>query len=200
VRVLDYDLLAISHTAPTLTVQRTLSAVTGSALRVATGRAKCTSLPCTLALAQDDRPQNEAVMDRKSPLHMHRLAPFAEHAYALLRVVAGAMFMFHGVQKVLGVLGEMQPVGSQLWIGGVLELVCGAAIALGLFTRLAAFLASGVMAVAYIQFHWKFQFGAAFFPAVNQGELAVLYCFVFLYIACKGGGRCSLDNRRPRVS
>jgi putative oxidoreductase len=126
---------------------------------------------------------------------MNPLAMFAEPAYALLRIVAGAMFAFHGVQKVFGVLGEKEAVGTQLWIGGVLELVCGVAIALGLFTRLAAFLASGMMAVAYFQYHWKFQLGAAFFPAVNQGELAVLYCFVFLYIACKGPGRCSLDNR-----
>jgi len=121
------------------------------------------------------------------------LASFAEHAYALLRIVAGAMFLFHGLQKVFGVLSEQQPpVGSQLWIGGVLELVCGTAIALGVFTRLAAFLASGTMAVAYFQFHWKFQLDAAFFPTVNEGELAVLYCFVFLYLACRGGGRWSL--------
>jgi len=136
-------------------------------------------------------------MDRSSPLYLNRLAPLAEHTYALLRIIAGALFMFHGVQKVFGILGDQQPMGSQLWIGGVIELLCGAAIALGLFTRLAAFLASGMMAVAYFQFHWKFQFDAAFFPAVNKGELAVLYCFLFLYIACKGGGRCSLDNRRP---
>ena len=125
------------------------------------------------------------------------LSPFAEHAYALLRIVAGAMFAFHGVQKVLGLLTEQQPpVGSQLWIGGALELVCGLAIALGFFTRVAAFLASGTMAVAYFQFHWKFQFDSAFFPIVNRGELAVLYSFVFLYLACRGSGRWSLDGRR----
>jgi putative oxidoreductase len=135
-------------------------------------------------------------MDRTAPKFLHVLAPFAEHAYALLRVVAGAMFTFHGVQKIFGVLTDEQPpVGSQLWIGGVLELVCGAAIALGLFTRVAAFVASGMMAVAYFQFHWDFQLDAGFFPTVNGGELAVLYCFLFLYIACKGPGRCSLDNR-----
>ena len=137
-------------------------------------------------------------MDRTSSSPLRRvLAPFTEHAYSLLRVVAGAMFLFHGFQKIFGVLTDHQPaVGSQLWIGGVLELVCGAAIALGLFTRLAAFLASGMMAVAYSQFHWKFQFDAGFLPAVNKGELAVLYCFLFLYVACKGGGVWSLDSRR----
>jgi putative oxidoreductase len=125
------------------------------------------------------------------------LSPFAERAYALLRIVAGAMFALHGVQKLFGVLTEHQPpVGSQLWIGGVIELLCGAAIALGLLTRWAAFLASGTMAVAYFQFHWKFQLDSAFFPVVNQGELAVLYCFTFLYVACKGAGICSVDGRK----
>ena len=126
------------------------------------------------------------------------LTPFAERAYALLRIVSGALFSFHGVQKVFGVLAEHQPpVGSQIWIGGVLELVCGAAIALGLFTPLAAFLASGMMAVAYIQFHWKFQMGAAFLPAINEGEPAVIYCFLFLFLACKGNGRFGLGGERP---
>ena len=130
----------------------------------------------------------------KSPL-----APITERAYAMLRVVAGAMFMFHGLQKIFGILAEHQPpVGSQMWIGGIFELVCGIAIAVGIFTRSAAFLASGVMAVAYIQFHWKFSFDAGFFPIVNHGELAVLYCFAFFYMACKGGGVWSLDAARRK--
>jgi len=111
------------------------------------------------------------------------------------------MLMCHGLQKLFGVLGGQQPaVGSQLWLGGVLELSCGAAIALGLFTPLAAFLASGMMAVAYIQFHWKLQFDSAFFPVVNRGELAVLYCFVFLYVACRGSGPWALDGALRRGS
>jgi putative oxidoreductase len=126
-----------------------------------------------------------------------RPSSVAETAYALLRIVAGAMFTFHGVQKIFGVLTDQQPpIGSQMWIGGLLELICGIAIALGLFTSLAAFVASGMMAVAYFQFHWKFQLDTAFFPAVNQGELAVLYCFVFLYVATRGSGSCSLDARK----
>jgi putative oxidoreductase len=126
---------------------------------------------------------------------MKQLARFTDHAYALMRIVAGFMFTFHGAQKVLGVLAEMQPaIGSQIWIGGVIELVGGLAIMLGLGTRWAAFICSGEMAVAYFQFHWKFQMGAAFFPGVNKGELAVLYCFVFLLIACKGAGIWSLDK------
>ena len=124
------------------------------------------------------------------------LSPRVDVAYTLLRVFAGLMFAFHGMQKVLGVLSPMQPpVGSQLWIGGVIELVCGLAIAAGFLTRWTAFLASGTMAVAYIQFHWKLKFGSAFFPAVNQGELALVYCFLFLFIACRGAGPHSVDAK-----
>lgn len=126
---------------------------------------------------------------------MKELAKHQNQAYAFLRIVAGFMFSFHGAQKVLGVLAETQPViGSQIWIGGLIELVGGLAIMLGLGTRWAAFICSGEMAVAYFQFHWKFQMGTAFFPIVNKGELAALYCFVFFLIACKGAGIWSLDR------
>jgi putative oxidoreductase len=121
----------------------------------------------------------------------------AEPAYTLLRIVAGLMFAFHGAQKLFGVLTKFQPpVGSQLWFGGIIELVTGIAIAAGIFTTLAAFLASGTMAVAYVQFHWKLGAGARFLPAVNQGELAILYSLVFLYIACRVGGKWSVDRLR----
>ena len=90
-------------------------------------------------------------------------------------------------------------VGSQLWFGGVIELVCGALIAVGLLTRLAALLASGTMAVAYIQFHWKFDFARSnWLPVINHGELAVLYSFVFLFIASRGGGCVSIDKKRQK--
>jgi putative oxidoreductase len=127
---------------------------------------------------------------------MKRLAKYGDHAYALMRIMAGFLFSFHGAQKVLGLLTQMQPpVGSQLWIGGVIELVGGTLIMLGLGTRIAAFIASGEMAVAYFQFHWKFQLGTMFFPIVNKGELAALYCFVFLYIATRGGVKWCLDKK-----
>lgn len=127
------------------------------------------------------------------------LGPKADVAYALLRIVAGLMFAFHGVQKVFGYLSEKRPpTGSQVWIGGVMELVCGLAIAAGAATVWAAFLASGEMAVAYVQFHWKLQGGANLFPAINKGELALLYAFLFLFIACRGGGLWSLDAARRR--
>src|SRR5512136_3326227 len=108
---------------------------------------------------------------------MKLLQKYADHAYALMRIVTGSMFLFHGAQKIFGVLAEMQPpVGSQLWIGGIIELLGGLAVMLGFQTRVAAFLCSGMMAVAYVQFHWKFQMGAQIFPALNKGELAALYC------------------------
>ena len=118
-------------------------------------------------------------------------------AFTLLRVVAGLMFTFHGVQKILGILSEFKPpVGSQLWVGGLIELITGPLIALGLFTPCAAFLASGTMAVAYVQFHWKLDFGSHFLPGVNKGELALLYSVLFFFIACHGAGPWSVDGRR----
>lgn len=124
------------------------------------------------------------------------LSPISEVAFVMLRVVSGILFAFHGYQKLFG--PQPPPTGSQIWIGGVIELVCGLLIALGLGTVYAAFLASGTMAVAYVQFHWKLQMGEAFFPAVNKGELAVVYCFLFFYFACRGAGRYSLDASLKR--
>jgi putative oxidoreductase len=117
------------------------------------------------------------------------LGPKSEAAYVFLRIVSGLLFAFHGFQKLFGVMTDFRPpVGSQLWVGGLIELVAGLAIAGGVFTAWAAFLASGTMAVAYTQFHWKLAFDAGFFPGVNKGELALLYSVLFLYIACHGGG------------
>jgi putative oxidoreductase len=123
------------------------------------------------------------------------LSPYTETAYVALRVVSGLDFAFHGLQKLFGVLTDRAlPVLSQLWVGGVIELVGGTLIALGLFTRCAAFVASGTMAVAYTQFHWKLHFDQNFFPAINKGELALTYAFLFLFIACRGPGRASLAS------
>lgn len=126
---------------------------------------------------------------------MKVLQKYADYAYFLLRVITGIMLAFHGTQKLFGIFSAVQPpVGSQLWIGGIIELVGGLAVVLGFQTRLAAFLCSGMMLVAYVQFHWKFQFGPEFFPAINKGELALLYCFVFFLIACRGGVKWCLDK------
>ena len=131
------------------------------------------------------------------------LNPFADKAYALLRIVAGLMFSFHGMQKILGLLNDhaKPELGTQMWFGGIIELVAGLAIAIGLFTRCAAFVASGTMAVAFFQFHLA---GSTLLgikkilPGTNGGELAVLYCFLFLYLACKGAGPCSIDSKREK--
>jgi putative oxidoreductase len=123
------------------------------------------------------------------------LKKYTDYVYALMRIIVGFLFAFHGAQKILGVFSLSQPpVGSQLWFGGIIELLGGLAIMLGFQTRIAAFICSGMMAVAYFQFHWKLQMGAKFFPAINQGELAVIYCFVFLFIACRGGVKWRLDK------
>jgi len=127
---------------------------------------------------------------------MNQLSKYTDQAYALMRIVAGFMYSFHGAQKILGFLSDFQPaIGSQLWFGGLIELICGLLVMVGFRTRWAAFLASGEMAVAYFQFHWKFQLGPKFFPTINKGELAALYCFVFLFIACRGGAIWCLDKK-----
>jgi putative oxidoreductase len=116
----------------------------------------------------------------------------------LLRVVAGSMFFCHGLPKILGVLSDKptQPPGSQLWIGGVIELMCGALITLGLVTRFAAFLASGTMAVAYFQFHFKGNWADHnWLPMINKGELALLYAVVFLFLCARGAGPLSIDRK-----
>jgi putative oxidoreductase len=138
-------------------------------------------------------------------MNARALAASAAHlevpAYAALRIVAGAMFTFHGAQKILGWFAAHPgpAMGTQLWLGGVIELVAGALIALGLFTRAAAFLAAGTMAVAYTQFHWKLDLtNFAWLPIVNKGELAALYCFVFLFVVARGPGAVSVDAARRR--
>jgi putative oxidoreductase len=113
--------------------------------------------------------------------------------YAALRIIAGAMFACHALPKLFGVFGDPVPVGSQFWVGGIIELVTGLAIALGLGTRIAAFLASGQMAVAYFQFHVDFD-PKQILPITNGGDDTVLYCFVFLFVCMRGPGAASFDR------
>lgn len=121
------------------------------------------------------------------------LGPFTESVYALMRIVAGFMFAMHGAQKLFGAFGgKVQPVASMAGMAGVIELVCGLLIMVGLFAGLAAFLASGEMAAAYFMMHQP-QGG---WPIQNQGELAALYAFVFLFIAARGSGIWSVDAAR----
>jgi putative oxidoreductase len=117
---------------------------------------------------------------------------------AILRIVTGLLFVEHALIKLAGFppggKPGLQDVGSFLWIAGVIELVTGGLVTLGLFTRLAAFIAAGEMAVAYWMVHAKM----GFYPAVNMGEAAVLFCFVFLYLAAAGPGAWSVDGVRRR--
>jgi len=112
-----------------------------------------------------------------------------------MRIVAGAMFTLHGTQKIFGWFAQHETAfASQMWFGGMIELICGLLLVVGFQTRISAFLSSGTMAVAYIQFHWGFELGANILPLVNHGDGAVLYSFLFLYIASKGAGKWSLDK------
>ena len=117
---------------------------------------------------------------------------YESQTYALLRIVAGFLLLWHGMQKLFGFPGEM-PSGVPpfiIWIAGPIELVGGALVMIGLFTRWAAFLASGLLAAAY----WMAHGPKGILPILNGGELAVLYCFVFLFIASRGSGIWSVDG------
>ena len=117
---------------------------------------------------------------------------YAPQVYALMRVVFGFLFIFHGLQKIFGIFGgRTAELLSLRGLAGVIELVAGALIMIGWFTRPAAFIASGEMAVAYFLSHYP----AGFWPIQNRGELAALYCFAFLYIAARGAGPFSVDKR-----
>lgn len=122
------------------------------------------------------------------------LAPFRGHIYALLRIAVGLLFFLHGLPKLFGGFGRPAPAElmSQMGLAGIIEVIGGAMIALGLFTSPVAFLASGQMAVAYFQAHAP----RGPWPIMNGGELAALFCFVFLYLAAVGSGKWSLDAIR----
>ncbi len=127
------------------------------------------------------------------------LSEWRSHALGVLRIVSGLLFLEHGTGKLLGFpdLTAVPPFLSLPWWGGVLELAGGLLLTVGLFTRPVAFLLSGEMAVAYFVAHAP----RSFFPAVNGGDAAVLYCFVFLYLVFAGPGRWSLDEwRRARFT
>jgi putative oxidoreductase len=122
-------------------------------------------------------------------------ASFLPFARSALRIMVGFLFMEHGLQKILGLLGGVGPSGgtahfiSWSWASGILELIGGPLILIGLFTCPVAIVLCGEMAVAYFWIH----FPHGFWPLVNHGELAVLYCFVFLYLAAAGPGPVSAD-------
>ena len=118
---------------------------------------------------------------------------------SVMRFMSGLLFMQHGTAKLLGIpqmqmFAKLQPF-SLSWIAGVMELIGGALLVIGLFTRPVAFLLSGLMAFAYFISHAP----RGFYPIINAGELAALYCFVFLYISAAGGGSWSVDALRKRA-
>lgn len=126
-----------------------------------------------------------------------RWSALAPQLLSVLRIVAALMFLQAGTIKLFGWPmampgGGTPPVMSQIWIGGVLEAAGGFLLLIGLFTRPVAFVLSGEMAVAYFQFH----FPQGFWPIVNQGQPAVLYCFLWLYLSAAGAGPWSLDALR----
>ena len=126
------------------------------------------------------------------------LGRFSSEIYAVLRIVAGFLFLLHGTQKFLGWPPSgrpAMPMNAMMTVAGVIEIVGGTMILIGLFAGLAAFIASGQMAIAYFMVHQPM--GA--FPIQNNGEPAVLFCFIFLYIASRGSGIWSVDSltRRP---
>ena len=123
---------------------------------------------------------------------------YAHKALGLLRIVAALLFLLHGTSKLFGfppfTMGELPEVGSLLWIGAVLETVGGLLLLVGLLSRFVAFILSGEMAVAY----WMFHAPKNLYPAINMGEGAVLFCFIFLYLASAGPGAWSVDGARTR--
>jgi putative oxidoreductase len=120
----------------------------------------------------------------------------ADRVLGVLRLVAALLFIEHGTQKLFGfpppVGGAGPAMFSLLWYAAILEVVCGVLVLLGLFTRPAAFIASGEMAFAY----WMAHAPRSVFPALNGGDAAILFCFVFLYLSAAGPGAWALDNAR----
>ena len=129
------------------------------------------------------------------------LAGWAPRLLSVLRIVAAFLFIAHGAQKLFGFLSAPNWKGAPAaftipWVAGVLEFFGGLLLLVGLFTRPVAFVLSGLMAAAYFMGHAS----AGFWPIVNKGELAALYCFVFLYLAAAGAGPWSLDQMLSRGS
>jgi len=119
---------------------------------------------------------------------------FGKETHALLRIVTGLLFVCHGGQKIFGFPVPMpgEAPAFVVWVAGGIELVGGALVTIGLYGKQAAFLCSGLMAAAY----WMAHGTKALFPLANGGELAVLYCFVFLFLAAHGSGIWSVDASR----
>jgi len=126
---------------------------------------------------------------------MQFMKQYEAQTYALMRIISGFLFLWHGTQKLLGYPpASYDPPWHVTYIAGGIELVGGVLIMIGLFTAPAAFLASGLMAAAYWMAHASFD--SNFLPILNRGELAIMWCFVFLYMSAKGSGIWSIDATR----
>jgi putative oxidoreductase len=126
------------------------------------------------------------------------IAEWTPRMLSILRIVAALLFMEHGTQKLLGFPPGPNPAPALftlIWVQGVIELVGGVLLAIGLFTRPVAFILAGDMAVAYFMAHAP----RSFYPLLNGGDLAITYCFIFLYLSVAGGGIWSLDTARRRM-
>jgi putative oxidoreductase len=129
-------------------------------------------------------------------MQMTFLRPWAPHILSLLRILAAATFLTHGTMKLFGWPAPMGdgPLSTMMLVAGILELVGGTLLLVGLFSRPVAFILSGQMAVAYFMAHAS----QSFFPALNGGEAAMLFCWLFLYIAAAGPGPISIDAQMGR--
>ena len=121
---------------------------------------------------------------------MTSLEKWAPYALGILRIVAALLFIEHGLQKMFGFPSAGPPMSAVLWIEALIEVLGGLALLVGAYTRPVAFVLSGDMAVAYFTAH----FPRSFYPAVNGGDAAILFCFVFLYIFFAGAGPWSVDR------
>ncbi len=180
------------------------------ALRIRPIESKSDGIQNTRATFPPSGPFTDGIV----PLHFHTgailhvrelnnmdgfLERYATYFYAIMRIVSGFLFIWHGTQKLLGYpphkpapgAAPSEGLSAMVAVAGTIELVGGFLIMIGLFTTVAAFLSSGLMAFAYFIGHFTIQ---AFLPIENRGELAVLYCFVFLYIASRGSGVWSVDG------
>ncbi|MBA2589857.1 MAG: DoxX family protein [Alphaproteobacteria bacterium] len=121
------------------------------------------------------------------------LSRYSPHILGITRIIVGLLFLEHGLMKLVGFPA---PMGSGalpplMLVGGVIEVVGGGLVAIGLFSRFAAFICSGMMAVAYFMAH----FPRGIYPALNGGDAAILFCFIFLYLAAAGPGAFSVNNK-----
>jgi putative oxidoreductase len=138
--------------------------------------------------------QNQSIINKKNKIKMF-ISKYAPQTYAIMRIIAGFLFLFHGSQKLF----DFPPSGNEIplyifWTAGPIEFIGGFLIMIGLWTRWVAFIACGEMAFAY----WTAHGTSAILPIENHGELAILYCFIFLFISAYGSGVFSIDNLLKR--